>query len=131
MPLSKMAANARASATMALNARAKELAAGGVEVVNFTIGEPDFDTPDNVKQAAHRAIQAGFTKYQPAAGSAELRAAIARKLATENGIECEPEQVLVSNGAKQALYVLMLCLVEAGDQVLIPAPYWLSYAHQA
>jgi aspartate aminotransferase len=116
---------------MALNAKAKELARQGVDIVNFTIGEPDFDTPDNVKQAAHRAIQSGFTKYQPAAGVAELRGAIAEKLASDNGLDYRPEQVLISNGAKQVLFTLMLCLVQNGDQVLIPAPYWVSYVHQA
>lgn len=131
MPLSRIAASAKASATMALNARAKALARQGVDVVNFTVGEPDFDTPENVKQAAHRAIQSGFTKYTPAAGIPELRAAIARKLKEENGLEYSPDQVLVANGAKQALYVLMLCLVQEGDQVLVPAPYWVSYVHQA
>jgi len=129
--LSDIAAGAKASATMALNARAKNLSLRGKDVVNFTIGEPDFDTPDNVKQAAHRAIQAGFTKYQPAAGMSELREAIARKLQADNGLNYEPGEVLVSNGAKQALYMTMLCLVQQGDQVLIPAPYWVSYVHQA
>jgi aspartate aminotransferase len=116
---------------MALNARAKRLAADGVDVVNFTIGEPDFDTPDNIKQAAHLAIQSGFTKYQPAAGMAELRRAVAAKLAAENGLDYEPEQILISNGAKQVLYVVMRCLLQEGDEVLIPAPYWVSYVHQA
>jgi len=129
--LSDIAAGAKASATMALNARAKNLSLQGKDVVNFTIGEPDFDTPDNVKQAAHRAIQAGFTKYQPAAGMPELREAIARKLQADNGLDYEPGEVLVSNGAKQALYMIMLCLVQQGDQALIPAPYWVSYVHQA
>ncbi len=131
MQLSRIAANASASATMALNARAAELARQGRDVVNFTIGEPDFDTPDNIKQAAHRAIEAGFTKYQPAAGVPALRAAIARKLQADNGLDCAPEQVLVSNGAKQTLFVLMLCLLQEGDQALVPAPYWVSYVHQA
>ncbi|MHC4789474.1 MAG: aminotransferase class I/II-fold pyridoxal phosphate-dependent enzyme, partial [Planctomycetota bacterium] len=111
MSLSEVAANARASATLALNAKAKALAREGADIVNFTIGEPDFDTPDNIKQAAHRAIQGGFTKYQPAAGAPELRQAIADKLAADNGLDYGPDEVLVSNGAKQVLYMLMLCLV--------------------
>ncbi len=130
MTLSDIAARAKASATMALNARANELSRQGKDVVNFTIGEPDFDTPDSIKQAAHRAIQAGFTKYQPAAGMPELRDAIARRLKADNGLDYEAKEVLVSNGAKQAIYMIMLCLVQQGDQVLIPAPYWVSYVHQ-
>ncbi|KPK64917.1 MAG: aspartate aminotransferase [Planctomycetes bacterium SM23_32] len=131
MSLSELAATARASATMALNARAKALVAEGVDVVNFTIGEPDFDTPDNIKQAAHLAIQSGFTKYQPAAGLPELRRAVARKLAADNGLDYSPDEVLISNGAKQALYMTMLVLLQQGDEVVVPAPYWVSYIHQA
>ncbi len=116
---------------MALNTKAKQLASQGEDVVNFTIGEPDFDTPDNIKQAAHRAIESGFTKYTPAAGAAELRQAIAHKLQADNGLDYAPEEVLASNGSKQALYMIMLCLVQDGDQVLLPAPYWVSYAAQA
>ncbi len=131
MSLSKVATNAKASATIALNSKAKALAREGVDVVSFTVGEPDFDTPENIKQAAHRAIQSGFTKYQPAAGMPQLRAALAQKLRTQNGVDYAPEEVFVSNGSKQALYVLMLCLVEEGDEVLLSAPYWVSYAEQA
>jgi len=102
-----------------------------VDVVAFTVGEPDFDTPENIKQAAHRAIQSGFTKYTAAAGMPELRAAIARKFKDENGLDYAPEQVMSSNGGKQALYMMMLALVHEGDQVLLPVPYWVSYADQA
>ena len=130
VPLSRLAADARASATMALNQKTKELARKGVDVINLSIGEPDFDTPDNVKQAAVRAIQSGFTKYQPAAGLAELRRAIADKLRAENAVRCEPAEVLVSNGGKQALYMIMLSLVGPGDEVIVPAPYWVSYVQQ-
>jgi len=131
VPLSKVAANAAPSATLALDARAKQLLRQGVDVVNFTVGEPDFDTPDNIKQAAHRAIQSGFTKYTHAAGMAELRHAIAAKLKAENGLDYSADEVLVANGAKQAIFMTMLCLVEDGDQVLLPSPYWVSYADQA
>jgi aspartate aminotransferase len=116
---------------MALNTKAKELVRQGEDVVNFTIGEPDFDTPDNIKQAAHRALQSGFTKYSPSAGVPELRQAIADKLRADNGLDYAPSEVFVSNGAKQALYMTMLCLVQEGDEVLIPAPYWVSYVQQA
>ena len=131
MPLSRAAQTARPSATMAVAARAKQLAAEGVDVVAFTVGEPDFDTPENIKQAAHRAIQSGFTKYTAPAGMPELRAAIARKFSDENGLHYAPGQVLTSNGGKQALYMTMLALVGEGDQVLLPVPYWVSYADQA
>lgn len=131
MSLSRIAENATASATMALNARAKVLAAEGADIVNFTIGEPDFDTPDYIKQSAIRAIQAGYTNYQPASGNPDLRRAIADKLRDDNGLEYEPPQIIVSNGAKQALYTLMRCLLQQGDEALVVAPYWVSYVHQA
>jgi aspartate aminotransferase len=131
LSLSRVAAGVRPSATLALNAKAKELARQGEDVVNFTVGEPDFDTPDNIKQAAHRALQSGLTKYAPAAGMPELREAIAAKLKAENGLDYSPAEVLVSNGAKQALYMIMLCLLQEGDEALIPAPYWVSYVQQA
>jgi len=131
MKMSHIAANAKPSATLALNAKAKRMAREGVDVLTFALGEPDFDTPDHIKQAAHRAIQAGYTKYTPAAGMAELREAIAAKLRNENGLDYAPEQIIVCNGAKQALYMVMLCLVEHGDEVLLPAPYWVSYSAQA
>jgi aspartate aminotransferase len=130
MLLSKVAANAAPSATLALDGKAKQLARQGVAVVNFTVGEPDFDTPDNIKQAAHRAIEGGFTKYTAAAGMEELRQAIAGKLKAENGLDYSADEVLVSNGAKQAIFMVMLCLAEKGDQVLLPSPYWVSYADQ-
>ncbi len=130
MELSKIGSEAEPSATLGLNARAKRMAREGVDVVTFALGEPDFDTPENIKQAAHRAIQAGYTKYTPAAGMPELREQIAAKLHEENGLPYPPEQVIVSNGAKQALYMIMLCLVGEGDEVLLPAPYWVSYAQQ-
>jgi aspartate aminotransferase len=131
VPLSRIAASAAPSATLALDAKAKQLLKQGLAVVNFTVGEPDFDTPDNIKQAAHRAIQSGFTKYTAAAGMVELRRAIADKLKRENGLDYSPEEILVSNGGKQAIFMVMLSLVQQGDRVLLPAPYWVSYADQA
>ena len=129
--LSRVGAGAKASATLALNARARALRRQGMDVAMFSVGEPDFDTPDNIKQAAHRAIQSGFTKYTPAAGMPELREAVAAKFKRDNGLDYEPDQILVSNGGKHTLFQIMLCLVEAGDEVLLPAPYWVSYADQA
>ncbi|MFW6189990.1 MAG: pyridoxal phosphate-dependent aminotransferase [Planctomycetota bacterium] len=131
MTLSRAAAEAKPSATLSLNSKAKRMAAEGQDVVMFTVGEPDFDTPENIKQAAHRAIQAGFTNYTPAAGIPALRQAVARKLHEENGLDYEPAQVIVSNGAKHSLYMMMLCLLDEGDEVLLAAPYWVSYAAQA
>ncbi len=131
MRLSRRAEGTRPSATLSLDAIAKAMLARGEDVVMFTVGEPDFDTPDNIKQAAVRAIQAGYTKYTPAAGSLELRRAIAAKLKNDNGLTYEPDQILVSNGAKQALYIIMLCLLDEGDEVLLPGPYWVSYPDQA
>ena len=129
--LSKAAQTAEPSATLSINTKAKELAAEGKDVAKFTVGEPDFDTPDNIKQAAHRALEAGFTKYTPAAGIAPLRERLAEKFKEDNGLDYGPDQIFVSNGAKQALFITMLCLVEEGDDVLLPAPYWVSYASQA
>jgi aspartate aminotransferase len=116
---------------MALDARARQLMRAGSDVAVFTLGEPDFDTPDNVKQATYRALQSGFTKYTEAAGMLELRQAIAGKLERENGVSYAPEEILVANGAKHVLYEMLLCLVEPGDQVILSAPYWVSYADQA
>ncbi len=131
MNLSNVAATAEPSATLSLNSLAKQLAAGGEDVVSFTVGEPDFDTPENIKQAAIRAIEAGYTKYSPAPGFPDLREAIADDFKKSNGLDYSPKQVLVSNGAKQALYLLMLCVLDPGDQIILPAPYWPSYADQA
>jgi len=116
---------------MAVDARARQLVRDGVDVVAFTVGEPDFDTPDHIKEAGCRAIRDGFTKYTAPAGMPELRAAVARKFRTDNALDCTPEQVLVSNGGKQTIYMILLALVQPGDQVLLPAPYWVSYADQA
>jgi len=115
------------SPTLALNARAKALAAAGVDVVGFAAGEPDFDTPDFVKAAAVEAIKQGFTKYTATAGIPELRAAICEKLKKDNNMSFTPEQVLVSAGAKHSLYNLFQALLSPGDEVVILAPYWVSY----
>lgn len=115
------------SATLALTARAKALAAKGVDVVSFAAGEPDFDTPDPIKDAAIAALRSGFTKYTPSAGIPELRAAISQKLKRENELAYAPEQVIVSAGAKHALFNLFQALLSEGDEVVILAPYWVSY----
>jgi aspartate aminotransferase len=115
------------SATLALNARAKALADQGVDVVGLAAGEPDFDTPEFIKEAAIEALRQGFTKYTPTAGIPELREAIRAKLARENQLTYAMEQIIVSVGAKQALYNFFQALLDEGDEVLILAPYWVSY----
>ncbi len=115
------------SPTLALNAKAKALAAQGVDVVGLAAGEPDFDTPEYIKDAAIAALRAGFTKYTPTAGIPELRAAICEKLKRDNQLTFAPEQVVVSVGAKHALFNLFLALLNEGDEVIILAPYWVSY----
>ncbi len=119
------------SPTLAMTATAKAMAAQGLDVVDFSSGEPDFDTPEPVKAAAEAAIRAGFTKYTPSSGIDELRQAIIDKLHTEQGLRYEKSQVLVSCGAKHSLYNLAEALLEAGDEIIIPTPYWVSYADQA
>lgn len=119
------------SPTLAMTATAKAMAAEGIDVVDFSSGEPDFDTPEPVKAAAEAAIRAGFTKYTPSSGIDELRQAIADKLQTEQGLRYEKSQILVSCGAKHSLYNLAEALLEAGDEIIIPTPYWVSYADQA
>ncbi len=130
MKLSKRVLNMSPSPTMAITSKAKELRAKGIDVIGFGAGEPDFDTPEHIKEAAKEAIDMGFTKYTPPAGIPELRRAVADKLREENGIEYEPEEVVITDGAKQALFNLMLSVIEEGDEVIIPAPYWVTYPEQ-
>jgi len=127
MKLSKRATNIKASTTMAITARASELKAEGKDVISFAPGEPDFDTPDHIKKAAINAINEGFTKYTAAAGTLELRKAICRKLEKDNGVTYEPSQIIVSNGAKHALSNVFYAIVDEGDDVIIPKPFWISY----
>jgi aspartate aminotransferase len=115
------------SETLAITAKANALRAQGRDVIGFGAGEPDFDTPDHIKQAAIRAIEAGFTKYTPVGGTDELKDSIIAKLKTDNRLEYKRSQVVVSCGAKHTLYNLAQALFEEGDEVIIPAPYWVSY----
>jgi len=112
---------------MAIDAKSKQMIAEGIDVVNFSVGEPDFETPQNVKRAGIAAIEQGFTRYTPAAGTLELRKAICAKLLRDNGLEYKPEQIVVSNGGKQSLYNAFQVLLDPGDEVIIQAPYWVSY----
>jgi len=115
------------SATLAITAKSRALKAQGVDVCGFGSGEPDFDTPAHIKQAAIAALERGETRYASVAGIDQLRAAIAKKLETENDLPYQPGQIQVSGGAKQALYNVIVALIDPGDEVIIPAPYWLSY----
>jgi len=116
-----------ASATLAVAAEVRRLRAAGETVYGLTAGEPDFDTPEPVKEAAIDALRRGVTKYSPTAGYPELRAAICRKLKEENGLDYEPDQIVVSNGAKHSLFNALCVLIRDGDEVLVPSPYWVSY----
>jgi aspartate aminotransferase len=115
------------SLTLAISAQAKEMKAKGIDICSFTAGEPDFDTPAHIKEAAKKALDLGKTKYGAAAGEPKLREAIAKKLRIDNNLNYQPENIIVTNGGKHALYNLMMALVNPGDEVIIPAPYWLSY----
>ncbi|MBD1939286.1 pyridoxal phosphate-dependent aminotransferase [Microcoleus sp. FACHB-68] len=115
------------SLTLAIAAKAKAMKAEGIDICSFSAGEPDFDTPAHIKAAAKQALDAGKTKYGPAAGEPKLREAIARKLKKDNGLDYAPENVVVTNGGKHSLYNLMMALLDPGEEVIIPAPYWLSY----
>jgi aspartate aminotransferase len=115
------------SITLAITAKAKGMRTEGIDVCSFSVGEPDFDTPAHVIDAATKALKEGKTKYGPAAGEPKLREAIAKKLKSDNGLDYKPENVLVTNGGKHSLYNLIMALIEPGDEVIIPAPYWLSY----
>ena len=115
------------SITLAIAAKAKAMKAEGIDVCSLSTGEPDFDTPEHIKAAAKQALDAGKTKYGPVAGEPQLKAAIARKLQSDNNLNYQPENIIVTNGGKHSLYNLMMALIDPGEEVIIPAPYWLSY----
>jgi len=127
MKLSKRIKKINPSSTLAITARAKQLKREGKDVVNFAAGEPDFDTPFFIKDAAIKAIKEGFTKYTPSTGIPELKEAICKKLKDDNNLDYKPSQIVVSCGAKHSLYSIFQTLLEEGDEVLIPSPYWVSY----
>jgi aspartate aminotransferase len=130
MRLAERAGNISPSPTLSIDAQAKKMIAEGIKVINFGVGEPDFDTPENIKQAAIKAIRNGMTKYTPVAGTDALRRAIVKKLAEDNGLNYEPAQIVVSAGAKHSLYNAFQVLCQEGDEVILPAPYWVSYLEQ-
>lgn len=115
------------SATLAMSQKSSEMKAQGIDVINLSVGEPDFNTPDHIKEAAKKAIDDNYSRYSPVAGYASLREAIVRKLKRENGLDYTSAQISVSNGAKQGVCNTVMALVNKGDEVIIPAPYWVSY----
>lgn len=125
--LSQRVQRVKPSPTLAVSARAAELRAAGADIIGLGVGEPDFDTPDHIKQAAIRAIQQGATRYTAVDGTAELKIAIINKFQRDNGLSYQPDQILVSCGGKQSFYNLAQALLNPGDEVIIPAPYWVSY----
>lgn len=115
------------SATLAMSQKSNELKAQGLDVINLSVGEPDFNTPDHIKEAAKKAIDDNFSFYTPVPGYMSLRQAVCAKLLRENGLEYKPEQIIVSNGAKQSVCNTILCIINPGDEVIIPTPAWVSY----
>ncbi|MBQ6162651.1 MAG: pyridoxal phosphate-dependent aminotransferase [Prevotella sp.] len=119
------------SATLAMSQKSSEMTAQGIDVINMSVGEPDFNTPDHIKEAAKKAIDENYSRYSPVPGYMDLRKAIVRKLERENGLSYLPNEILVSNGAKQSVCNTIMALVNDGDEVIIPAPYWVSYPQMA
>ncbi|WAL60164.1 pyridoxal phosphate-dependent aminotransferase [Thermocoleostomius sinensis] len=127
MKLAARLAEITPSLTLAIDSKAKAMKRDGVDVISFSVGEPDFDTPAHIRSAAEAALEAGKTRYGPVAGEPQLREAIAHKLQTDNNLCYGPDSILVTNGGKHSLFNLMLVLIDPGDEVIIPAPYWVSY----
>ena len=125
--LSQRVESLAVSQTLAMSQKSNELKAAGIDVINLSVGEPDFHTPDHIKAAAVRAVEENFTYYSPVPGYLSLRKAVAEKLSRENGLAFTPEQIVVGNGAKQALCNVILATVNRGDEVIIPTPAWVSY----
>jgi aspartate aminotransferase len=127
LSLSRLVSEMQESATLKMAKMARELKAQGKDVIDLSLGEPDFDTPTHIKEAAKKALEEGYTKYTPVNGLIEYREAIVRKLSRENGLHYTVNQIVVSNGAKQSVYNLCMALLDPGDEVILPAPYWVSY----
>lgn len=128
MKLSRKAMEIKPSSTLDISAKAAQLKAEGMDIVTFGVGEPDFDTPEHIKEAGIAAIRDGYTKYTPAAGTLELRQAVCDKLKRDNNLTYDTSQVIISNGAKHSLMNVFMVILNEGDEVIIPAPYWLSYS---
>lgn len=127
MDLSQNALQITPSATLEITAKAKQLKSQGIDVIDFGVGEPDFDTPDYIKEAAIDAIKKGYTKYTPSSGIHDLKKAICDKLLKDNALKYQPDQIVISNGAKHSIYNALCAVLNPGDEVIIPVPYWLSY----
>jgi len=127
MDLASRVSQLTPSLTLAIDSKAKALRAEGIEIFSFGAGEPDFDTPEHIKAAAIEALNAGFTKYTPSSGMPELRTAISEKFKRDNSLDYKPSEIIVSNGAKQSCFNAIMAVCGEGDEVIIPAPYWLSY----
>ena len=119
------------SATLAMSQKSSEMKAQGIDVINMSVGEPDFNTPDHIKEAAKKAVDDNWSRYSPVPGYPDLRKAVVEKLKRENGLDYSVSEILVSNGAKQAVCNAVMALVDDGDEVIIPAPYWVSYPQMA
>jgi len=130
MKIANRMENLSPSVTMAITALARELKAQGKDILSFSAGEPDFDTPEVIKQAAIKAVQDGHTKYTAVEGTVETKKAIINKLEKDHGLKYQADEIIVSNGAKHSLFNLFQCLIEEGDEVIIPAPYWVTYPEQ-
>lgn len=125
--LSGIAAQVQASSTMAIDSLSKQMKADGIDVISFGAGEPDFNTPDHIKAAAQRAIEDNITRYTPASGTLALKQAICDRILADCGVEYKPNQVVVSSGAKHCVYIALRTLVDPGDEIILPAPFWVSY----
>jgi len=128
--ISKKVGGIKPSATLAISAKAKAMKKEGIDVIGFGAGEPDFDTPDHIKEAAKKAIDSGFTKYTPAHGIPELRQAVADKLKKDSSLDYSADDVVISNGGKHTLANIMMTMLDDGDEVVLPIPYWVSYVEQ-
>jgi len=126
-PISKIVSQIKPSATLAITAKAKKMKKDGIDVIGFGAGEPDFDTPSNIKEAAKKALDNGFTKYTPASGIPELKEAITKKLKTDNNLDYLPNEIIISCGAKHSIFNAVFALCNEGDEVILPSPYWVSY----
>ena len=124
--LAQIASAVQASSTMAIDSLAKQMKADGIDVIGFGAGEPDFNTPDHIKEAAERAIEENVTRYTPASGTVSLKKAVCRRMTEDCGLDYQPSQVVVSSGAKHCVYIALRALVDPGDEVILPAPFWVS-----
>ena len=127
LPLSRLVLEMQESATLKMAKMASELKAQGKDIIDLSLGEPDFDTPVHIKEAAKKALDEGYTKYTPVNGLLELRQAIVKKFDRDHNLQYTVNQIVVSNGAKQSVFNLCMALLDPGDEVILPAPYWVSY----